>query len=105
KPVYGARGMGMGGATAATGFDPTATLVNPALLIQIEGLTADVGTMAFYHPGNISFTRQADELSPGGYPEQDTSNELSTVPYAGVIYHPEDARWAFGVGINVPFAE
>lgn len=106
KPVYGARGMGLGGAVAATGADATACLVNPALLVDLhEGVSADAGGLFFLHPDEITFRRDADELSPGGYPEQATTNDSSLSPYAGGVYHKEGSKLAFGVSIAVPFAE
>lgn len=105
RPVYGGRGFGIGGATAATADDATATLVNPALLVKAEGLTADVGSLVFYHPSMITYRRDPDELSPAGYREVATENDSSVIPYAGITYHGKDARWAFGLGVHVPFAE
>lgn len=105
KPIYGGRGTAMGGATAASGADTTATLINPALLVQVKGVSADVGSLVFYHPGDITYRREPDALSPAGYKRVETDNSTSLVPYAGAIYHPEEQRWAVGLGVNVPFAE
>jgi long-chain fatty acid transport protein len=104
KPVYGARGSAMGGAVVASGSDATVTIVNPALLVQIEGLQADFGALTFYRPDEISFARAADLFSPQGYPRVSVDS-LSVAPYAGVALAPADQEWAFGFGISVPFAD
>lgn len=105
KPIYGVRGGSMGGATAATSPDSASALVNPALLVESSGSSASIGVLAFYRPGEISFRRQADEMSPDGYAETSTSS-LSGIPYAGVLYSPRDEKpFAFGLSVAVPFAD
>jgi len=103
KPIYGARGMGMGGATAAIALDSTATIVNPALLTEQKETRADLGALTFYRPGEITYTRDADELSPGGYPEQTQTTTTSTIPYGGFVWQPGNDKFAVGLGLNVPF--
>jgi len=104
KPVYGTRGIAIGGAVVATGWDASATLVNPALLTEIDGHRVDFGTLMFYRPDEISFERTPDVLAPAGYSAVSVES-LSVAPYGGVVYSPEGRDWAFGFGVNVPFAD
>ncbi|MFN7975189.1 MAG: outer membrane protein transport protein [Acidobacteriota bacterium] len=105
RPVYGARGLGMGGAVGASATDQSATLLNPALLVEVKHTNATLGAQVFHHPGGITFRRDADDLSPNGYPEQPTDNDSSLAPFTGFVFHKDDSPFAFGLGVNVPFAE
>jgi|CXWL01.1.fsa_nt_gi long-chain fatty acid transport protein len=90
---HSGRGTGQVGAFVGRADDATAVTYNPAALVRLDGWQATVG-LDFSAP-------QQDYQSATG---SSTANHIINFPPALYLaWHPRDADWAFGLGVDTPY--
>lgn len=103
-PEIGARAMGMAGAVVATSSGPASIFHNPAGLAGINGTQVQLNTMGAMP--NIDYWRRPIKNEDGSltmFDKVSNVNRFGVVPslFAGSNFGLK--RWAFGVGVYVPF--
>ncbi len=90
---HGGRGAGQVGALTARADDPSAMTYNPAGLVHLDGVQAQVG---------LDFTTPTDTYDSASA-RFDTNHEINFPPSAYLTWKPaREGRWAFGVGVDEP---
>jgi long-chain fatty acid transport protein len=93
---YSAKSLGRGGIDIAIADDSTGINTNPAGMAFINGGVADANiTMLF--PWDIRMSNPNND-------KIENKDRLLVAPSAGLVYHPENAKWAAGFSLAAPDA-
>ena len=91
----GAKAMGNAGAFSARADDPSALFFNPAGILQLEGIQAQVGTTAVFLTGS----QFESDISGDEYRQEDNLAWPSSLYFTQKI----GDDWAWGLGFTSPF--
>lgn len=106
-PGAGAVNRSMGGASTAAPIDASGSLYwNPAAISGLGRSELEFGLEMLYVESSLASSVGAGALGPGTPPiplagSTRGDSGVSPLPAAGLVYHPDDSPWTFGLGVFV----